>query len=491
MWTYGGASGSTTIQYSKDDGVWRSKRVPQRFTTPEKLLCMASNRQVPKDLSKDVYSNDYMVKIALPDDSAFQKQDEISYRPAEGMDILRILIDEGIKVQIYKKNELANNKENATPIFSSHNKLGENIHELVAKELSSQVDYVVVLIYSDEEDAEGFSTSQCTEAQMQIRIASTRDNAEGCVTGSLNSLTEGLPTSVTLDPGNYGPKSGKDLQMVSDFRRASRRQAHGAPIYTVELTSDDQDLEIVVDHSDILYGVNIILIDKQAEEINDRADLRKVLGDDQGILKPHMTVNTKHQTKWVYNGLDKGKYIVRAIQPQKSSSCLNMIEARFRATDSMESILNDYYRLGNGSGDRFMSKQEEWNGVYRLPSSLPIDLNSFRFLGGGSTETRYLLFSDFFELNDDESKNKISLNIKSDDTVVRIYSEDSSIHLTQKCYDENDNLKGEHTVYSNLLSSVLDAGKCDFIFQHYTKEAQNRRVYLNEKTQLTIMVADS
>ena len=45
-------------------------------------------------------------------------------------------------------------------------------------------------------------------------------------------------------------------------------------------------------------------------------------------------------------------------------------------------------------------------------------------------------------------------------------------------------------IMSNLLSSVLDAGRCEFIFQHYTKEAQQRRVYLNEMTQLTIMVAD-
>ena len=50
--------------------------------------------------------------------------------------------------------------------------------------------------------------------------------------------------------------------MISDFRRASKRQGHGSPTYTVELTSDDQDLEIIVDHSNILYGVNIILIDK-------------------------------------------------------------------------------------------------------------------------------------------------------------------------------------------------------------------------------------
>ena len=84
--------------------------------------------------------------------------------------------------------------------------------------------------------------------------------------------------------------------------------------------------------------------------------MKKIYGDDDGFIKPHMTVNSKHQTKWVYTGLDKGVYIVRAIQPQKSSSCLNMVEVLFRATDSVESILNDYYRLGNGQGDRYMSK---------------------------------------------------------------------------------------------------------------------------------------
>jgi hypothetical protein len=132
----------------------------------------------------------------------------------------------------------------------------------VAKGLSNSIEYVVMLMYGDEDDNEEYTNNQCTEAQMQVRIASATDNAEGCITGSLNSLTEGLPTSVTLDPGNFGPKSGKKLQMVSDFRRASRKQGHAAPTYTIELTSDEQDLEILVDHSNILYGVNIILIDK-------------------------------------------------------------------------------------------------------------------------------------------------------------------------------------------------------------------------------------
>ena len=53
------------------------------------------------------------------------------------MDILRIQVDEGIKVKLYKRVEFNQNKENASPIFISHNKLGENIHEMVAKDLST------------------------------------------------------------------------------------------------------------------------------------------------------------------------------------------------------------------------------------------------------------------------------------------------------------------------------------------------------------------
>ena len=76
-----------------------------------------------------------------------------------------------------------------------------------------------------------------------------------------------------------------------------------------------------------------------------------------------------------------------------------------------------------------MSKQEEWQGVYRLPSSLPIDLNSYRFLAGGPAEGRYLLFSDFFELNDDDERNKISLDVKTADTLVRVYFEDTTVQV--------------------------------------------------------------
>ena len=68
------------------------------------------------------------------------------------MDILRIQIDEGIKLRVYKKSDMAK------ALATSRNKLGENIHELVAQGLSSAQEYVIVLVFSDEEDPAGLGT---------------------------------------------------------------------------------------------------------------------------------------------------------------------------------------------------------------------------------------------------------------------------------------------------------------------------------------------
>lgn len=67
--------------------------------------------------------------------------------------------------------------------------------------------------------------------------------------------------------------------------------------------------------------------------------------------------------------------------------------------------------------------------IKRLPISLPMDLNSFRYLGGGVQEKKYMLFSDLIELSPDDTQNKISLEVNEDNTKVRIYFEDSSIAL--------------------------------------------------------------
>ena len=70
---------------------------------------------------------------------------------------------------------------------------------------------------------------------------------------------------------------------------------------------------------------------------------------------------------------------------------------------------------------------ENWFGVLKIPSTLPIDLGSYRFLGGGLNEQEYLLFSELFELNDDSDLNMISLRVDEENPYLRLYLEDNQV----------------------------------------------------------------
>ena len=67
-----------------------------------------------------------------------------------------------------------------------------------------------------------------------------------------------------------------------------------------------------------------------------------------------------------------------------------------------------------------------------MPTRLPINLNSFKFLGGGAFERKYLLFSDLIELDAEKEKNKIDLEVTVEGTSIRVYFEDSSLTLKSK-----------------------------------------------------------
>ena len=61
----------------------------------------------------------------------------IKYRPEQGEDVLRIQIDEGIKIKLYPFNGSGSFDESIPPIASSHDKLGNNVQELVSERLKS------------------------------------------------------------------------------------------------------------------------------------------------------------------------------------------------------------------------------------------------------------------------------------------------------------------------------------------------------------------
>jgi len=65
-------------------------------------------------------------------------------------------------------------------------------------------------------------------------------------------------------------------------------------------------------------------------------------------------------------------------------------------------------------------------GIFKLPTVLPIDLSTYRFLGGTTgKDDRYLLLSDTYSLGDYEYNNRVDLGkMDNDQTYVRIFLED-------------------------------------------------------------------
>jgi hypothetical protein len=63
---------------------------------------------------------------------------------------------------------------------------------------------------------------------------------------------------------------------------------------------------------------------------------------------------------------------------------------------------------------------------------LPVDLNSFKYLGGGDQEQSYILVSEYFKLQEDDLLNNITFEAAKDNTLVRIYFEDSTLTLKSK-----------------------------------------------------------
>ena len=99
------------------------------YSTPEKLECLASGRKLPAELTENIllHETDFSFTFTIPgEDLAYTKQHVIKYRPEQGEDVLRIQIDEDIKIKLYPYDGKTFD-ESKPPIASSHDKLGNNV----------------------------------------------------------------------------------------------------------------------------------------------------------------------------------------------------------------------------------------------------------------------------------------------------------------------------------------------------------------------------
>lgn len=164
----------------------------------------------------------------------------------------------------------------------------------------------------------------------------------------------------------------------------------------------------------------------------------------------------------------------------------------FQVSQSLDSRLVEQFATGKSSQVRYQSKMEvSQYGVFKLPSVLPIDVSSYRFLGG-KNEDRYLLFSDYFSLADDETKNRISLGkLDNDQTYVRVFIEDDTVNLSLKCTDVNGVVKNELTPKSQFLESnnLPKDTTCEIFLNHVSKQDFAQKLFLQENVRITLMVA--
>lgn len=151
------------------------------FSSPEKMDCYSHGRRLPDSLTQDILKQETdfsFVFSIFGQDMAFINDHVIRYKPEEGEDMLRIAIDEGIMLRMYRLKEFERDHgESATPIAVSHDRLGNNVQEMIADGLSDREEYAIHVIFaSDEDDFHQKASLECLIATMQVKIANSKSD---------------------------------------------------------------------------------------------------------------------------------------------------------------------------------------------------------------------------------------------------------------------------------------------------------------------------
>jgi len=119
------------------------------------MECYSRGRRLPDNLTQDVLQQETDFSFTFTvfgQDMSFINDHLITYQPEEGEDVLRIQIDEGIHIQLYKKADFEFDREEAAPIFISHDRLRNNLHEMVAENLKHTETYIIHIIFAGDDD---------------------------------------------------------------------------------------------------------------------------------------------------------------------------------------------------------------------------------------------------------------------------------------------------------------------------------------------------
>ena len=292
------------------------------FSSPEKMTCYSHGRRLPDSLTQDILKQETdfsFVFSIFGQDMAFINDHVIKYKPEEGEDMLRIAIDEGITIRMYRFKEFERDHgESATPIAVSHDRLGNNVQEMIADGLSDHEEYAIHVIFaSDEDDFHQKASLECLIATMQVKIANSKSDFV-CLTTRLDKLQEKHDKQVYPTILSYEKAADKGKHILM----AARNSASGfAKQYTIEIKDDDTDLEVTIEGSDHFYGAKLLIQsndkDTDSSSANDHGRgmnsiLAHVFGS-KNTLSADSVTSPKHMTKYLYRGMAAGTYTVRML----------------------------------------------------------------------------------------------------------------------------------------------------------------------------------
>ena len=269
------------------------------FKTPEQLECLVSGRRLPHELTENIliHETDFSFTFTIPgQDLAFYNRHIIMYRPEQGEDLLRIQIDQDIKIKMFKaaKGETYDDSENAVAI--SHDRMGNNIQELIAENLDHKQAYAIVVFFtSDADDLEFKSMIECLEATMQVKIANSKSEYR-CLNEKLGNWSTKLnkqDKSINLSYKNLQEKGKHAYMVASAGKRGGKNLTLQPNSLEIVIKDENTDLEITIEGSDHFYGSTIVI--ESVDEVDDGSSsstdsdrglgntMKKIFGDRQAL----------------------------------------------------------------------------------------------------------------------------------------------------------------------------------------------------------------
>lgn len=178
---------------------------------------------------------------------------------------------------------------------------------------------------------------------------------------------------------------------------------------------------------------------------------------------------------------------------QKANGCRSEVVIQYQAMKALSSSVNlDRPSL---SGQNVYQSQSEDQDRPRIASRLPLDLNTYKFMGGEQDFTgealdhpHYLHFSGPVQLDDLESNNRISFTVEKNGTTVKIYVEHAGLALAlTEVSTGHSKLLGGGSGHS--LVKDLDRGSYQIQLTHATTQSRKKVEVSPPRAQLSILVA--